>query len=391
MVPLLVDMIFQHLTVEELCKMKLVCKMWRTTSEKILHQRSEVLQIDFMTSVKLTTDNSSFINEFMSWKKNWRHIPNIVLCVLQTSKHVKTEIDDLTGSWFPDTCPFLMVETERGLVCSDPNKTEIEDEPDTMGFVAYCNLLAMPKFPMSVSVDVICLPEEPADNESEVFLNSLSQKINHGEIKFLMMFYSKTGRAMLEEKLADNLTDAYKRGIVILGCEFETPVILHNNGQAKDQNSAKKSLVAISFLGKNIKCASLHIDVDVTSIRHLDRKVKMLKDTTVDFSQSCPNHSGNLNNYGYCNVCNSQTLGFVIANYIKGDAYDWYEETEDDPRRIRYNQEQEAFRIAFPKVPLFGCFGEGEIGTSVNLGPLSDSEELFKSESTIFGVLFLKE
>ncbi|XP_032870929.1 F-box only protein 22 [Amblyraja radiata] len=125
--------------------------------------------------------------------------------------------------------------------------------------------------------------------------------------------------------------------------------------------------VGLSFSGKPIQAASILLDEDVVTPESVETAMKRLKAANI------PEHN---------------TVGFMCACIGRGQNY--YSMME--------NVEADAFRKQFPNIPLFGFFGNGEIGCdrivtdNFSLRECSSSleyDELIHSYTTVMVLLHL--
>ncbi|XP_067829630.1 F-box only protein 22 [Heptranchias perlo] len=125
--------------------------------------------------------------------------------------------------------------------------------------------------------------------------------------------------------------------------------------------------VGLSLSGKSIQAASILLDEDVETPKSAEAAMQRLK---------------------AANIPESNTLGFMFACIGRGQNY--YSRKE--------NVEADAFRKQFPAVPLFGFFGNGEIGCdrivteSFSLRECcnsSDYDELLHGYTTVMALIHL--
>ena len=90
-------------------------------------------------------------------------------------------------------------------------------------------------------------------------------------------------------------------------------------------------LKGIAFCGEGIQVASVVLKSSVKNKRDMDDKIKQLRDTGIRVD--------------------SHTIGFMFACVGRGHHL-----------HNVYNVEADIFKKHFPRVPLFGMFGNGEIG-----------------------------
>lgn len=108
----------------------------------------------------------------------------------------------------------------------------------------------------------------------------------------------------------------------------------------------------IALCGSNVQVASVIIKDEVSSERNIERELCKLKD---------------------CNLPMDTTFAFMFACLGRGRAF----------HNNKDNVESAIFRKLFPKTPLFGFFGNGEIGMNY-LHPFDPSKSFSKSKKTKF-------
>ncbi|XP_078056213.1 F-box only protein 22 [Mustelus asterias] len=125
--------------------------------------------------------------------------------------------------------------------------------------------------------------------------------------------------------------------------------------------------VGLSLSGRSIQAASILLDEDVETPKSAEAAMQRLK---------------------AANIPETNTVGFMFACIGRGQNY--YSSKE--------NVEADAFRKQFPGVPLFGFFGNGEIGCDRivtenfslrECGNSSDCDELLHGYTTVMALLHL--
>lgn len=125
-------------------------------------------------------------------------------------------------------------------------------------------------------------------------------------------------------------------------------------------------VVGLSFSGHRIQSATVLLNEDVNDVKTAEAAMQRLK------AASIPEEN---------------TIGFMFACVGRGVQY----------YRAKRNVESDAFRKFFPSVPLFGFFGNGEIGCdrivtgNFILRRCSEvkEEDLFHSYTTIMALVHL--
>lgn len=393
--PHVVEHIFLYLSLRDLVVQQRVCKLWKLCSERILRQKSKVCKLEMLTSIKMWKEdehewkdappnvNFNFLErDFMEWRKAWRFIPSMLFCTFDFVQYHNL-IPKLEKNWIPEECCALVLETE-GPMCIDSEKSEIEEDPTTVNKSNSCNLVGFSK---KLKPSIMYLKTGEGDSSTNMFMCELKLMLSNQNTKFILVF-CETNHLEKLDILKNDITDAVKKGMVVIGCGLDkTPLLIYPNEEVETD------IVITSFDGSDVKAASTMIDMDVIgdelTISKLFENISSLKSVIDNFCESCPNH--NLDKFGYCKACHSQTIGFIIMP--PRSSQEWYEEYDDDPRPVCFNQEQDAFRTIFPKVPLFGVYSRGIVGGSVNMPSVNNFYTSLPSEddfAMVFSVLLVK-
>nr|XP_039263803.1 uncharacterized protein LOC120339691 [Styela clava]XP_039263804.1 uncharacterized protein LOC120339691 [Styela clava]XP_039263805.1 uncharacterized protein LOC120339691 [Styela clava]XP_039263806.1 uncharacterized protein LOC120339691 [Styela clava] len=393
-IPCVVVHIFSYLPIRDLVKQQRVCKLWKQCSEQILFERSQFGKIEILTLIKIqqrynsedeyedwssNTGDDFFKDDFMRWREKWRIIPSLLMCAsyLPDSSALKLE-----KQWLPKNCIALVFET-AGTICIDGEKSQIEDDLDIVDVSTSHNLIALAN---DIQTNVLYLKTGGGKESRDLFLSKFKTILTNEATKFVLVIASSRFENL--KTLENDINSATEKGIVILGCSSCESLLL----LCPDEH-VKTDIIAVSLEGSSIKAASTYIsenDIgEELTVTKLYDCILSLKNVIDKFFESCPAHVNNLDELGFCKLCHSQTIGFIIMT--PRSKQEWYEEYDENPRPICFNQEQDAFRAIFPNVPLFGSYGEGIIGGSINI-PNAKNHSIFTDPEVFamcFGVLVL--
>ncbi|XP_022250281.1 F-box only protein 22-like isoform X1 [Limulus polyphemus] len=170
---------------------------------------------------------------------------------------------------------------------------------------------------------------------------------NDAEVKCLLLFFME----VLEQDcpiqtLVEHYLVKQEKNIALGGA------IVHELGfPFRVGNESRAIGGGVAFSGENVQAASVIIEKHVKTIKELEIKLKKLKE---------------------CNIPGKKCLGFMFACCGRGALF--YQKS---------NVEATAFHKVFPNVPLFGVFGNGELG--INYLP-KQTKEKTKVNSTIKGI-----
>jgi len=127
------------------------------------------------------------------------------------------------------------------------------------------------------------------------------------------------------------------------------------------------SLLCLAFAGPGIRAASVIIPPECRKLADVENKLIKLRNTGV--SPHHPPMKGETKGTNLVPSSDVQVIGFMFSCVAKG--YNLYR---------KKNVESGIFKKIFPKVPLFGFFGDGEIGLDV----LPDYNNTVKKDKKVF-------
>nr|XP_039265225.1 uncharacterized protein LOC120340897 [Styela clava] len=415
-IPLVLERIFSFLSARDLLRLQSVCKSWKSCSADVLRGRKSVNQVEYITYVKNCDEdkqtvkfkrsnrqmtwkkNSSMYKEFSEWRNEWHCAPTAGISVSMSNDRIINSFnydhENMIRYWLPPANKLLTLRSVYSVVCVDSEKASIENIVDDISDVF--NYISFPQSLSNLfSVNYFNLEEEHSSEDHDKFIQTVGDELEHCDTK--LVFVSVVSKDSSLSPLHKNiLKPAACRGVVVIGCIFETLIIFNpDNGPANSTNGIQ-DYVIVSFKGKNVRSASVLVGSHVDTIKELNACLETLQETVKSFGANCPNMCKFKNKFGHCASCNSQTLGFMVACCSRANPQEWYvEEDTDDFADVPRNLEQEAFRKMIPNVPLLGIYGMGEIGGFINL--IGHQEKLFdqnsdliKRESTVFAVVMLK-
>ncbi|XP_034758232.1 F-box only protein 22-like [Acipenser ruthenus] len=181
--------------------------------------------------------------------------------------------------------------------------------------------------------------------------------VNNPSLRVVLLFgYEafKSGAARFLNQVIEPLS---KANILLAGGHIESVT----SPESECCNPGSYGVVGLALSGSKIQGASVLLEQDVNSEKTAEAAVQRLK------SANIPQHN---------------TLGFMFACVGRGRHH----------YNSKNNVEADAFRKIFPNIPLFGFFGNGEIGCDKIVTEdytLTDAENLQHGYSTVMALVHL--
>ncbi|KAM6149678.1 F-box only protein 22 [Erethizon dorsatum] len=188
--------------------------------------------------------------------------------------------------------------------------------------------------------------------------------LDNPELRVVLVFgYNccKVGASSYLQRVVSTFSDM---NIILAGGQVDSLSSLTSEKSPVDINAT--GVVGLSFSGLRIQSATVLLNEDVSDEKAVEAAMQRLK---------------------AANIPEQDTIGFMFA--CVGRGFHYY--------RAKANVEADAFRKFFPSVPLFGFFGNGEIGCDRivtgnfilrKCNEVKD-EDLFHSYTTIMALIHL--
>ncbi|MBN3314128.1 FBX22 protein, partial [Atractosteus spatula] len=181
--------------------------------------------------------------------------------------------------------------------------------------------------------------------------------INNPDLRVVLLFGYEAFKAGAARFLNNVLQPLAQANVLIAGGHVENVF----SPPTECCNEGSYGVVGLALSGQKIQGASVLLDQDVSSEKSAEAAVQRLK------SASIPERN---------------TLGFMFACVGRGLNY----------YNNKHNVEADAFRKVFPSVPLFGFFGNGEIGCDRIVTEnyvLTDTDNLQHGYTTVMTLVHL--
>ncbi|XP_013789550.1 F-box only protein 22-like isoform X2 [Limulus polyphemus] len=258
---------------------------------------------------------------------------------------------------FPPSC-YLLGCAVPGIVGTPVNYSAPVEAETCPGFsgVFLPDIPGVYVHPFTVTEDEQFLASFDKRSKNQVPMKDVSQIIgisNDTEVKCLLLFV----REVLEDKspvhtLIEHYLVKQERNIAIGGA-----VVPELGFPYSVKNKSRVIAGGVAFSGENVLAASVLIEEHVNSISDLEAKLRKLKT---------------------CSIPEKKCVAFMFACCGRGTFF--YQ---------RSNVEAEIFHKVFPKVPLFGLFGNGELGINYFPKKTSKKRNINSTPTGVSGISWL--
>ncbi|XP_078285856.1 F-box only protein 22 [Rhinoraja longicauda] len=342
-----VEQIFFCLPTKSLQRSASVCRLWSDCARRVLrrHRRLSWITTKGHTYVDEEHGQHFLVKKMMEELEEVFVLPEIVLymagtdtfCVQSSSRRRKgrrgesamkskdAEVATRFEKLLPVDCKLLGVSCP-GIVYTpmgDGKQRPLEMEDGIAGFA-----LLLPKIE-GVTVKCFHLSNKDLKN------NTLDQRKlqaaglhDNPDLRTVLLFGYNTYKPPAADFIQQLTKPINVRNTIVVGGLVDR--VFSPSSESIDARHMYGT-VGLSFSGKQIQAASILLDEDMVSPENVEAAMKRLKAANI------PEHN---------------TVGFMFACIGRGQNY--YSMME--------NVEADAFRKQFPNTPLFGFFGNGEIG-----------------------------
>ncbi|XP_061174156.1 F-box only protein 22-like isoform X2 [Saccostrea echinata] len=361
-IPVIINKILETLPMKSLHACARVCRTWNEIVKKIkqtrtsLHwlcvqgedeenQKDHNIVEDLTMSFQLTSEpahvfvfctSSLFEESLYVPSKSQSRRPR--LCKSQSY-----DVESFITSLLPSSCKCYSVAAD-GIIGSSVNKTvEIEHSVMAMTYLAIPRLPGVEIYDFFIDLNKHIPPMTPEIpdlfNVEEVTTVPYDQEVK------AILFFSDLHFCPQEIQLG--LLDYYNGCPVVGGYVDHIVTPLSECGLDESSDSQVR---CIALCGPNVQVASVVVKEDTDSEKEIEKELLKLK---------------------ACNLPTEKSFAFMFACLGRGKSYHHGKE----------NVESSIFRKIFPQTPLFGFFGNGEIGMNY-LHPYDSMENGFKSKKT---------
>ncbi|KAL3865390.1 hypothetical protein ACJMK2_042781 [Sinanodonta woodiana] len=335
--PTVINNVLNCMTAQELNVCARVCRCWSSAVRVIKDKRQERKLISWF-SVEITDEEDvvEVFDQIEDFVKSQYSEPAMLFlfCQLQIStrkfrmsprkprpRHPKraaklkqVEFVDLVKSYLPMTCKFIGVST-NGVIGTSSNLDKIQEVEGEM----FVSLLYIPHIK---GVDILTLHANIREENITTFIPK------EKAVKTILLFCDDP---RCPPQIGNTLRENYK-GAVIAGGYIDCHVPDLGDGRTFDWDDESKPIFVscVALCGENVQCASIVLDHKIYTPQTIEDKLLKLK---------------------ACGLPEEKSFAFMFACFARGKYF--YQ---------KENVESSIFKKLFPKTPLFGFFGNGEIG-----------------------------
>jgi len=347
--PPVVERVLSHLPMKDLHCSAQVCRLWCDVAQLIKKKRTQPVWMFWVTSkVSKTNKSKRKISEEDDARN---HINSVIstasseprLALLFASRHFFEDdafsVAEYLASTLPPECVLLGTGTD-GIVGTKVDGSSAMEEEKLMGF----SCLVLPHIPGVETYHFVIRDAEQIGHSSrnkilhdEEFASLTGIPMNK-HIKCLLLFCNTPEEGRIGAKVVLNTVLEKQNGKVAIGGGYVENIVAPENMMSSDITFPHT--MGIAICGDNVEAASIILKHKVKSKNDVEKAIRELK---------------------LCGFSEKRSFAFMFACVARGRHH--YKEE---------NVEPSVFHKEFPNTPLFGLFGNGEIGTSYL--PLPDED-----------------
>ncbi|XP_053450169.1 F-box only protein 22 isoform X1 [Nycticebus coucang] len=335
-----VERVLTFLPAKALLRVAGVCRLWRECVRRVLRTHRSVTWISAGLAEAGHLEGHCLVRVAAEELENVRILPHTVLYMADSEtfinleecrghkrarKRTSMETAFALEKLFPKQCQILgivtpgIVVTPMGSGSNRPQEIEIGES----GFA-----LLFPQIE-GIKIQPFHFTKDPKKLTIERHQLTEVGLIDNPELRVVLIFgYNccKMGASNYLHRVVSSFSDM---NIILAGGQVDNLSSLTSQKNPVDLDAT--GVVGLSFSGLRIQSATVLLNEDVTDEKTAEAAMQRLK---------------------AANIPEQNTIGFMFA--CVGRGFQYY--------RAKGNVEADAFRKFFPSVPLFGFFGNGEIG-----------------------------
>ncbi|XP_069449025.1 F-box only protein 22-like [Ovis canadensis] len=340
-----VERVFTFLPAKALLRVAGVCRLWRECVRRVLRTHRNVTWISALSADPCHLAQHCLVRVVaeeleMNELKNVHILPQTVLYMADSEnfinleecrghkrarKRTTMEAAFALEKLFPKQCQVLgivtpgIVVTPIGSRSNRPQEIEIGES----GFA-----LLFPQID-GIKIKPFHFIKDPKKLTLERHQLTEVGLVDNPELRVVLVFgYNccKVGASDYLQRVVSTFSDM---NVILAGGQVDNLASLTSEKSPLDIDAT--GVVGLSFSGQQVQGATVLLNEDVNNEKAADAAMQRLK---------------------AANIPEQNTIGFMFACVGRGSQY----------YRAKKNVEADAFRKFFPSVPLFGFFGNGEIG-----------------------------
>ncbi|XP_005891846.1 F-box only protein 22 [Bos mutus] len=335
-----VERVFTFLPAKALLRVAGVCRLWRECVRRVLRTHRNVTWISALSADPCHLAQHCLVRVVAEELENVHILPQTVLYMADSENFINLE--ECRGhkrarkrttmgaafaleKLFPKQCQVLgivtpgIVVTPIGSRSNRPQEIEIGES----GFA-----LLFPQIE-GIKIKPFHFIKDPKKLTLERHQLTEVGLLDNPELRVVLVFgYNccKVGASNYLQRVVSTFSDM---NVILAGGQVDNLASLTSEKSPLDIDAT--GVVGLSFSGHQVQGATVLLNEDVNDEKTADAAMQRLK---------------------AANIPEQNTIGFMFACVGRGSQY----------YRAKKNVEADAFRKFFPSVPLFGFFGNGEIG-----------------------------
>ncbi|KAM7230773.1 hypothetical protein CapIbe_018263 [Capra ibex] len=370
-----VERVFTFLPAKALLRVAGVCRLWRECVRRVLRAHRNVTWISALSADPCHLAQHCLVRVVAEELENVHILPQTVLYMADSEnfinleecrghkrarKRTTMEAAFALEKLFPKQCQVLgivtpgIVVTPIGSRSNRPQEIEIGES----GFA-----LLFPQID-GIKIKPFHFIKDPKKLTLERHQLTEVGLVDNPELRVVLVFgYNccKVGASDYLQRVVSTFSDM---NVILAGGQVDNLASLTSEKSPLDIDAT--GVVGLSFSGQQVQGATVLLNEDVNDEKAADAAMQRLK---------------------AANIPEQNTIGFMFACVGRGSQY----------YRAKKNVEADAFRKFFPSVPLFGFFGNGEIGCDrIVTGNFTlkkcnefNYNDLFHSYTTIMALIHL--
>ncbi|XP_040113261.1 F-box only protein 22 [Oryx dammah] len=335
-----VERVFTFLPAKALLRVAGVCRLWRECVRRVLRTHRSVTWISALSADPCHLAQHCLVRVVAEELENVHILPQTVLYMADSEnfinleecrghkrarKRTTVEAAFALEKLFPKQCQVLgivtpgIVVTPIGSRSNRPQEIEIGES----GFA-----LLFPQID-GIKIKPFHFIKDPKKLTLERHQLTEVGLLDNPELRVVLVFgYNccKVGASNYLQRVVSTFSDM---NVILAGGQVDNLTSLTSEKSPLDIDAT--GVVGLSFSGHQVQGATVLLNEDVSDEKAADAVMQRLK---------------------AANIPEQNTIGFMFACVGRGSQY----------YRAKKNVEADAFRKFFPSVPLFGFFGNGEIG-----------------------------
>ncbi|KAM9711527.1 F-box only protein 22 [Dama dama] len=335
-----VERVFTFLPAKALLRVAGVCRLWRECVRRVLRTHRNVTWISALSADPCHLAQHCLVRVVAEELENVHILPQTVLYMADSEnfinleecrghkrarKRTTMEAAFALEKLFPKQCQVLgivtpgIVVTPIGSRSNRPQEIEIGES----GFA-----LLFPQIE-GIKIKPFHFIKDPKKLTLERHQLTEVGLLDNPELRVVLVFgYNccKVGASNYLQRVVSTFSDM---NVILAGGQVDNLASLTSEKNPLDIDAT--GVVGLSFSGHQVQGATVLLNEDVNDEKTVDAAMQRLK---------------------AANIPEQNTIGFMFACVGRGSQY----------YRAKKNVEADAFRKFFPSVPLFGFFGNGEIG-----------------------------